>query len=355
MSDEDQVKIAEEASLWLARRDRGLTAVEQDQYIQWLTSDPRHAKVLAQHASAFERMMQLYEWQPGPSAAVNPDLFAPPRPPAARWRRVFVSTAAAAAAILAAATWWWSVPAIHPEAQKTFIRVNERQALSDGSVVELKDGSQIIVNFTSAARRVTLAGEAHFTVAKGAVPFVVHAGNVAVQAVGTAFNVRAEQTVVDVLVTEGEVKVQRFAASGNTAAAASSAAEIAGVGGQPESSDATMAESVIAGQRVVVSGAPDAEFEVLPVTPAQIQAALAWKVPRLQFFETPLAVAVEEFNRRNRVRLVLEEKELRKIPIGGTFRIDNVDGFVRLLEATLEVRAVPQADNRILLTRGRAE
>src|SRR5438094_10525655 len=84
--------ISEQAATWLARRDRGLTPSEQDEYLQWLRADQRHAEVLAQHAAAFERMMQLYEWQPGQSAEPNPDLFAPRR----RWRWPLLSVSLAA-------------------------------------------------------------------------------------------------------------------------------------------------------------------------------------------------------------------------------------------------------------------
>ena len=41
------------------------------------------------------------------------------------------------------------------------------------------------------------------------------------------------------------------------------------------------------------------------------------------------------------------------IIVGGNFRADNVDGFVRLLEAGFGVRAEPQDGNVILLRRTR--
>ena len=37
----------ERAADWLIRRDRGLTPGEQDDYLQWLAADPRHASRLA--------------------------------------------------------------------------------------------------------------------------------------------------------------------------------------------------------------------------------------------------------------------------------------------------------------------
>src|SRR5687767_14456692 len=72
-------QVADDAARWLSRRDRGLTPTEQDEYLQWLAADPRHADAIAQHATALERLMSLYEWQPGPDANPNPDLFAPRR------------------------------------------------------------------------------------------------------------------------------------------------------------------------------------------------------------------------------------------------------------------------------------
>jgi transmembrane sensor len=108
---------------------------------------------------------------------------------------------------------------------------------------------------------------------------------------------------------------------------------------------------VVAGQRAQVAPAGTAAVRVREVEPEEMSAALAWKVPRFQFFDTPLAVVVAEFNRLNRVRLVLEPRELGRVQIGGTFRVDNVDGFVRLLEATLGIVPVADGDNRIILTR----
>lgn len=89
--------LAEQASLWLARRDRGLTSAEQDDYMQWLVAAPRNTEAMVQHAAAFERMMHLYEWQPVHTTDVNPDLFAPRR-------RVRWWSWAASAALLAVAT-----------------------------------------------------------------------------------------------------------------------------------------------------------------------------------------------------------------------------------------------------------
>ncbi len=330
--------IAEQASLWLAKRDRGLTAAEQDEYLRWLRADPRHAEVMQQHAAALERMMRLYEWQPGQSSEANPDLFAPPKP---RYRWFGWATGLAAAAALGVGLFVWqqrpgAMEPRHPSV--AVLRVSEQQVLPDGSVIVLKDGSRFTVAFNGEERRVRLSGEAHFTVAKKKVPFIVEAGPVSVRAVGTAFNVRTDSGEVDVLVTEGQVAV----------ASTRVAEPSAETGGAPTGSwDGTV---LGAGDQMTVTDASQAQ--VRKVTAEEIDAALAWKAPRIQFSETPLAVAVAEFNRRNRVQLTLGQRELAEIPIGGTFRIDNVDGFVRLLEITLDIRAT-QRGEEFVLTRGR--
>lgn len=321
-----------EAARWLARRDRGLSPAEQDEYLQWLRLDPRRAKAFGRHEATLRRMMRLGDWQPALSDDPNPDLFAPRR----RRQWLAASFGVAAAVVIASALWWQRQAADTPVPRASYVRVNERQALPDGSIVELKDGSHIAVEFSLTERRVRLTGgEAHFTVAKNpARPFVVEAAGINVRAIGTIFNVRLDATAVDVLVTEGRVKVESPALP---AAAA-------------DATPALTAPLVSAGERAVVdliekSTGP----RISPVTAREVKDALAWQVARLQFFETPLAVAVGEFNRHNRVQLLLENPELGAIPIGGTFRFDNVDGFLRLLQVTLDIRAEPRGSGQILL------
>lgn len=332
--------IAEQAALWLARRDRGLTADEQDAYLQWLAADPRHAAAMSQHAAALERLMALYDWQPGQSAEPNPDLFAPPRRRARRWPLAF---AAAAALAICATVWWLQAPSSSSRqalAPSAYLRVNERHALPDGSIVELKDGARLATDFSPAQRRVRLTGEGHFTVARDeSRPFVVEAAGVTVRALGTAFNVRVDPHAVEVLVTHGSVRVMP-PSTPDTPASASGSEEPA-------------APVVSARQRAVVNLATNASAQVADVTGPEIADTLAWQAPRFQFLETPLAVAVAEFNRLNRTQIILGAEELRALRIGGTFRVDNVEGFVRLLEATLDLRATPRGPHEFVLTQAK--
>jgi transmembrane sensor len=323
--------ILDQAALWLARRDRGLSAAEQDDYAQWLAADPRHRAAMARHSAALERMMRLYEWQPAHTRTPNPDLLAPAPRRGWRW-----PVALGAAAVLVLGGLWFSTrPAAAPRAEpvaRSYLRVNERIALPDGSRIELKDGSAVVVQYSETERRVLLTGgEAHFSVWKDPVrPFVVDAGGVAVRAVGTAFNVRRGPTAVEVLVTSGRVEVR-----------------------PPETAaDAAPLPLVSAGELAVVSRAPGAGAEraaIKAVSADEIGRALEWQTPRLEFDETPLVTAVAEFNRLNRHQLTVGDPELHGIAIGGTFRPDNVEGFVRLLELTFRIRGEKRGDHETVL------
>jgi transmembrane sensor len=348
--------VAEAAAAWLARRDRGLSPAEQDEYLQWLGADARHTEAVTQHAAALERMMQLYEWQPGNDTEPNPDLFEPSRPASAlgwaRTHRFWFAGLAAAAAIAAGFVLWSSPPAAVPvaAAPKSYLHVNERVALPDGSRVELKDGAQLVVQYSEGERRVKLTlGEAHFTVWKDqARPFIVYVAGVEVRAVGTAFNVRLGEKSVEVLVTEGRVKVDD-AGVGAVAPKRPAGESVEGNGPSRESRELF----VSMGERAIVplAAAEAGPAVVTPVTHEDISQELDWQAPRLQFLETPLPEAVAEFNRLNRHQIVITDPALHELRIGGTYRPDNVEGFVRMLHATLGIEVETTADGRTLLGR----
>lgn len=328
----------EQAAQWVARRDRGLTHAEQDEYLEWLNADPRHPEAMRRAAATLERMMKLYEWQPGQTAEPNPDLFEPRRGLRSRWPWL-AGLAAAAAVALAALVWHRGArsPESRAEEPGAYLVVNERLALPDGSRLELKEDCQVLVLYSAAERRVRLTGgEAHFTVWKDAArPFVVEAGGMEVVAVGTAFSVRFERREMEVLVTSGSVKLD--------------VAPRAAQGGERP--------VLAAGYRGLVQvpedGAPAPVPQIAPIAPVDLARALSWLEPRLRFHETPLAEAVAQFNRLNRQQLVLGEPGLAEQRIGGTFRPDNVDAFVRLLEVTHKVRAERRGESEIVLRRMR--
>jgi transmembrane sensor len=260
--------------------------------------------------------------------------------------------AVAAAASLAVAAVWWSGGSAARVSELRYVTTidgYERVALEDGSLLELNSNSELSVHFTPAERQVRLVrGEAHFTIAKNPErPFSVQAGQVAVRAVGTAFNVRLADSSVEVLVTEGKVEVGQRSARPNKAL--TSNARDVSLDPPPV--------PLSAFERALITTTPGL-FPLPPpvvekVALESVRRALAWQEPRLVFVDTPLAEAVVQFNRRNQVQLVIEDEELGAIPIGGSFRPDNVDAFVRLLAATSDINVDASDPTRFVLRKAR--
>jgi transmembrane sensor len=259
-----------------------------------------------------------------------------------RRRRAAGAAAALALALLAGFGWLRPgtfAPASAPAASASFVQP-ARELLADGSQVELNAGAEVRVEYSAALRRVVLVrGEAHFEVAHDAArPFVVVAGEVAVRAVGTAFAVRLAPGDVDVLVTDGRVAVDRAAAD-------------------PVAAPVRPLAFVAKGGRVAVAPA-----HLEPAAPAPAVVALsapelaerqAWRVPRLEFNDTPLREAVELFNRHGDVRLALAAPALGELRVSGTVRANNTAALLQLLRADYGVEAQRRGDGELVLQRPR--
>jgi transmembrane sensor len=319
----DNLRIADEAASWVLRQDRGLSPAEQDEFLQWLAADPHRNAELARQRENWSRLDLLGQWRPEYCPQPNRDLLAPRRlvrSPALPWTIAAIGALVAAAAV-ALVVRPGSPPALPAAviAAVDTVAAIESRSLPDGSVAELNRGAAAAVLFTPAERRVLLErGEAHFTVAKDTTrPFIVSAGNVEVRAVGTAFNVRLGQQAVEVLVTEGSVRVDQ---AGGAAAA-------------------TVVSQLERGQRSVVPLGGPAPVEVSIVSPDEVDRLLAWQPRLLDFTVAPLRAVVAEFNRRNApVRLVLVDADLADVEVSASLRSDNVEGFIRLLEVGFAVK-----------------
>ncbi len=326
----DGQRIEDEAAAWILRTDRGLSAAEQDALSQWLAADRRHGACLARHRRNWDRLDALALWGPEHGPLPNPDLLAPP----SRRRPAKILAFGLAAAAAAAAVLIWPARPQPAAAPPVLLAAIEERMLEDGSVIQLNRGAEVSVLYTPDVRRVRLErGEAHFTVAHNpARPFIVSAGGVDVRAVGTAFDVRLGAADVAVLVTEGRVRVDPPAGRAVSAPSAS---------------------SLEAGQRELISLAASAPSpRITQVSPVQMREMLLWQPRMLDFSREPLDGIVAEFNRRNPVRIVVADSRLGAVRISASMRSDNVEGFVRLLEAGFGVRVEREGDT-LTLRRGR--
>ncbi len=326
------------AAQWLARCDRELTASEQDAYLEWLRAHPDHAAAVARLRQSWARLDQLGRWQPAHSATPNPDLLAPAR--RARWRPLGVLAMAALFAIAGILLWnTRQVPAVESRVAR-ILPGPERLALEDGSLVELNTGAVVEVSLTPGERRVRLVrGEALFSVAKDPQrPFIVDTGGCEVRAVGTAFSVRHQSDGLAVLVTEGEVRLDPSIPRNSSGR-----------------SGASLVPRLTAGQQAIVSAAGLAGgtpgIIVRDLLPAEIDAALAWRGIRLEFDDMPLHAVIVEFNRYNTRQLIVRDEATGAVLVGGSFRADNLDAFVRLLDSGFDVAAEPEGDGIVLRRR----
>lgn len=136
-----------------------------------------------------------------------------------RKRLLWRSVAAAAAVLILFSVLYIEWPALqnrlHPILLTT-LRVPADQkkeiTLADGSRVWVNAGSEIAYPkaFNGKTREVYLSGEAYFDIAHDASkPFIIHTGKVITTVLGTAFNIREDQSknTVEVTVTRGKVSV----------------------------------------------------------------------------------------------------------------------------------------------------
>jgi transmembrane sensor len=327
------------AAAWLSLRDRGLTATETSTFVRWLQEDSRHATIFAELDATWKRFDRL---STVPLGVAEPDenSLAPRGRPRGVRRLAWGTAGLAAAAVVA----FVALAGFGTESRtaETAVGAFQKLDLSDGSAAQLNTDSSIEAAFTADERRVRiLRGEVFFTVAHSSVrPFVVELGRIEARAVGTAFNVRRDGDSVEILVTEGRVRLDDAHSGRSLLPPALSQGEV---------------PLLLAGQKATLAvPASSARGAVAPavivkLAEAEVIRALAWQERRLEFDATPLADVVREFNRYNQTRLVIVQEELGRKRFSGTFRADSYETLVRLLEQDFGV-TVCRNEREITLT-----
>ena len=214
--------------------------------------------------------------------------------------------------------------------------VGEREVieLADGSTVTLNTASAVDINYLPNERRITLtAGQANFKVATDARrPFIVHAGEGSVRALGTEFDVYKSSEGVRVTLIEGRVRVASLATLADAPAAA-----------PRERAPSTV--ELAAGEQVEIAMVGG----VVAAEPVDIERVTAWREGRVSFRNTPLAEAVAEMNRYSAAQITLADRALGDLRVSGVFRVSNSDHFVNALESVFGVEARRSADGGVVL------
>jgi len=275
--------VREQAVDWMLRIEDGLSPADQRAFDAWLAQDPAHEAAFDRARATFrdaERAMQA-----------DPDRTK---------RSVRRKTRAGPAAILLACLLLGGglfafldgplyLTADVVSASDEMPSVD----LPDGTRVQLNARSAIVRNYTADARIVTLlAGEGYFEVAADpSRPFIVKAGDLRVEALGTAFNVNLAAGRAEVTVTESTVSVR----------------------------DSHEDAAVVLAPGMRVATDPDGHIGAVEAVPDE--ALVPWRSGRLVFEERPLPQVVAELARHLPGRVVVANPRLSGRTISGSFEL----------------------------------
>jgi transmembrane sensor len=318
---ETAAEIDDAAAAWAVRLDRAPLTPEEDAALDgWLAADIRRqgafarAQAVMLHADRAQALGATYD--PANFTTANENDAADRRPrPTRRWALAGGGAIAASLAVgVTGVALWRQAPRYHTDRGEVRL-----VPLSDGSVVTLNTATQVAVKFTGARRDIQLIdGEALFDVAKNPDrPFIVHAGDVRVRAIGTSFIVRKlPGQATQVVVREGVVQVTR---GGGLVGAAPATARL------------------IANQQAVA--APAAPITPSGLEPAAVDRALAWREGMLSFAGTSLGDAADEFARYSDPRIVVDDPSVAGETITGLFSANNPAGFAKAVALSLNLNA----------------
>lgn len=336
--------LMQEAALWYARMEGGADTSARAEFLQW--------KAVPEHAAAYGEIadsMRLFR-----SAAKTPGILALRQETMAALvvahqrhhsGRIWpAALGGAVAAGLAVAVWFGFQPhstapvagsspghaqiaaATPSPATPTLYATAVGQRLSvtlpDGSTAMLNTATRLKLAYGADARRVILQqGQAVFHVAKGKkLPFIVVAGDRAITAHGTTFDVRLAKGSVSVALFEGKVTVTETKGGAETA--------------------------LLPNQLLVAS---PTSITVKPI--ASPERLSSWQTGMVVFENEPLSTAVGEINRYVRRPVVVGDPQLASLRISGAFQTGDTGAFVEAMQLYFPVRADETNPDKIVLTR----
>jgi transmembrane sensor len=307
-------EIEARAADWLvARRVREDWDEEKQSALDaWLEQSPLNRVTYLRLEGAWNRTHRLRAMHQ-PEANEKPAKAASPR-----LRNMFAGFAVAAIG-LAGLGVYLSLP--REQTYATALGEHRAVTLADGSRVELNTDTLLRVN---AARKTAWLdhGEAFFEVHHDAAhPFVVMAGDKRITDVGTKFIVRREGDRFEADVVEGRV--------------------------QFDADDAHKHTLLKQGDTVIA----DANSVVMPKkSSTDLARELGWRRGVLIFDATPLGDAAAEFNRYNADKIIIADDATARLSLGGTFRTNDGEAFIRLAQQVLGLR-VKRYPNETVISR----
>lgn len=336
-----------EAAAWIAKLHGPERSPElEEDFRAWLGASPEHAR-------AFEHITEIWDALGSVNVGGLPRLasneaFEAPLSVRAKHRSLFgqwpgagALRAFAAIVVLAAVGVgaWLYVSHEAREVYRTDIGEERIVTLEDGSRLYLNSDTQLKVDLEQHDRRIELQrGEAYFEVAKDpARPFIVKAGDHTVTALGTSFVVRYDTERTAVTLVEGKVAVAGNSGSGEVEVPTPS----------PAVPVAREGKGILLtpGERVTFEqgGTPAIDIP-RPETTA------AWRRGEVVFDNTPLKAAIEEMDRYQRQRVMLDDPTIGELPVSGIYRTGKNQDFAHAVAAIYDLE-VASDGNEIHLRR----
>jgi ferric-dicitrate binding protein FerR (iron transport regulator) len=222
----------------------------------------------------------------------------------------WIGVAATAAVVVLAGLWLWRGTAEAPYLEVATQHQVEESRLPDGTRVSLNQYSSLryIGDGTQSRRQVELTGDAFFEVERDtARPFVIGAGEVQIEVLGTSFYVdaRAGRPQVEVIVRSGSVAV------------------------------------TAAGESIALSPDERAVYDRstgdLRKEANENENYLAWKTSVLTFDSAPLERVVFDLNRTFHANISIASPEIAACEVTATYDRQPLEAIIRILEQTLGI------------------
>jgi transmembrane sensor len=318
--------VSDQAAEWFIRlRDRDLGAAERRRYVRWLKQSPNHIAEFMRTCRMYGRVKRAGLPTPPEMDASNVvSLMESESPPFAEesQRGLFESRPLRYAAFACGLALMGVIASFVLASNTIETQASEWRSvqLADGTTVSAGPNTLIKVEYSRGTRGINLRrGEAMFKVAKDASrPFIVNAEGALARAVGTRFGVERRKDRVRVTVAEGRVAV---VGSGQAAAL-------------EHEIDLSVATSLVADEGVEIRlDTPSAPLRVEKVNSAN---ALAWANGQLVLQTQTVGEAVEEFNRRNRLQLRVDDAEIARWHLCCVFDAADPEAFARRIVASGE-------------------
>jgi transmembrane sensor len=193
--------------------------------------------------------------------------------------------------------------------------------LPDGTKLWVNSGSKLTYNngYGKSNRDIDLTGEAYFDVTKNRkLPFIVHALNLKIKALGTSFNVKAypDERKVETTLVHGLVEIEKAGSKSPFLLRPSqkitiSEEEVPGPIAQNENKELLQKKrnvsSIDTGSTVILTKEIDTNKET------------SWKEGKLIFDREPLSSLTVKLERRYDVHFSFENEKLREYKYTGTF------------------------------------